>query len=236
MKLLRDDKYAVERAVIADALAHENARVVADDERAVAIRLGNWFKCVFADISDFHEYAEKYGLYGNVCLLGAPDNAIDIVGAEQCGACYTYAYLDPMPPLPELPRGVEIKRLASSLAGVVFAAYHNRGGGYTEARIAEIMRGKGVFGAIENGKLVGFIGRHSDGSMGMLEVFEQNRGKGIATALEKFLMTYVMTYGRTPFCDVYTDNSASIRLQDKLGLTPSRGRTFWCEVKSDRVH
>ena len=161
-----------------------------------------------------------------MCMLGAPEGLAP-------DPCFTYAYLEPMPPLSTLPSGVEIKRHSPSLAETVLNAYHNPGGGYTVERIAAIMRDKGVFGAIANGKLAGFIGRHRDGSMGMLEVFEPYRRRGIAIALEKFLITYVMTFGRTPFCDVYCDNPASIALQGKLGLRKGCGYTYWRSTDKD---
>ena len=220
MKLFSDSKYTVERAALEDAVKHENATVVIDEPNAAVISMGKWYKCVFADARDYTCFGDKYGIKGDVCLLGAPDGIAD-------NPCITYAYLNAMPPLPQPIRGVEIKRLAPSLAGVVLDAYHNPGGGYTVERIADIMRSKGVFGAIADGKLAGFIGRHSDGSMGMLEVFEKFRRRGIAAELEKFLITYVMTFGRVPLCDVYTDNPASMALQSKLGLTKGCGYTYW---------
>lgn len=220
MKLLSDGKYAVERAVLEDAVNNENAEVVIDEPTAAVVSMGKWYKCVFADECDYTRYTQKYGIRGDVCLIGAPQGLAE-------NSCFTYAYLSPMPPLPDIISGVEIKRLAPSLASTVLDAYHNPGGGYTVERIAEIMRSKGIFGAIAGGKLAGFIGRHSDGSMGMLEVFEPFRRRGIAAALEKFLITYVMTFGRTPVCDVYTDNPASMALQQKLGMTCGIGYTYW---------
>ena len=209
-----------------DAVKYENANVVIDEPNAAVIKTGNWYKCVFGSERDYFEYEKKYGIVGNVCMLGAPQGVAK-------NPCFTYAYLNPMPPLSELPSGVEIKRLAPSLAETVLNAYHNPGGGYTVERIAAVMRDKGIFGAIANGKLAGFIGRHGDGSMGMLEVFEPYRRRGIAIALEKFLITYVMTFGRTPVCDVYCDNPASISLQGKLGLQKGCGYTYWRSEDKD---
>lgn len=225
MKLLNSDKYIVERAVIEDTLRFENAEVIIDEDDASVIRSGSWYKCVFKDERDYIDYEDKFGIKGNVCLFGAPKLNRD--------GCFTYAYLNPMPPLPEQVSGVEIKRLAPSLAGTVLAAYHNGESGYTLESMERIMRDRGVFGAIADGKLAGFIGRHGDGSMGMLEVFEPFRRRGIAAMLEKFLMTYVMTFGRTPKCDVYTDNAASMALQSKLGLTKGCGYTYWIDEDED---
>ena len=228
MKLLDRPEYNVERVTFEDVINFEGATPVIHDERAAIVRVGRWSMCAFASLFDFRSYADEDDLYGNGCLIGAPLDAPKQLGFE-CIPCISYAYLKPMPPEVMLPRGVEIKRLAPSLAETVVNAYTNRGGGYDKERMAEIMRSKGVFGAIADGKLAGFIGRHGDGSMGMLEVFDGFKHKGIGSALERFLINYVMTFGRTPVCDVYTDNAASIALQNKLGLTPSQGYAFWFE-------
>ena len=232
MKLLDNSTYAVERAVLNDVIKFENGRMVVHDDKCAVVRVGNWHKCVFADITDFNGYADKYGLYGNVCFLGASETADKALGFES-SPCVTFAYLGAMPPQTELPRGVEIKRLAPSLAQTVVDAYHNPGGGYTVEHMAKVMREKGVFGAIADGKLAGFIGRHGDGSMGMLEVFDGFRKRGIGGALERFLINFVMTFGRTPFCDVYTDNAASMQMQKAVGLTPGCGYTFWTEIAGE---
>ncbi|MCH5155461.1 MAG: GNAT family N-acetyltransferase [Clostridiales bacterium] len=221
MKLPESEKYAVLRAVIEDAVKFENASVIIDEPHAAVISMGKWYKCVFADERDYTCFREKYGLKGDVCLLGAPKDIYD-------NPCYTYAYLNAMPPLSDT-GGVEIKRLAPSLAQTVLDAYHNGESGYTLEHMESLMREKGVFGAMADGKLAGFIGRHGDGSMGMLEVFPAFRRRGIAAMLEKFLITYVMTFGRVPKCDVYTDNVASMALQGKLGLTKGYGYTYWVD-------
>lgn len=226
MKLFENGKFAIERAVMEDGLRFENAKVVIDEPNAAVIDMGRWCKCVFADERDYSCFTQKYGISGDVCLIGAPEGLAE-------DPCYTHAYLHPMPPVPQPISGMEIKRLAPSLAEVVLSAYHNPGGGYTVERIATIMRDKGVFGAIVGGKLAGFIGRHGDGNMGMLEVFEQYRRRGIAAELEKFLITYVMTFGRVPICDVYADNPASMALQSKLGLTKGIGCTYWISADKE---
>ena len=42
-----------------------------------------------------------------------------------------------------------------------------------------------IFGAFVDGELAGFIGRHDEGSVGMLFVFPQFRRLGVAEALER---------------------------------------------------
>ena len=229
-KITNNKDFAVESAVLKDAVAFEGGVMLFDDERGAAVRINDWHKCVFKDVRDFYEYADKYGLYGHVCLMGAPETATKTLNFS-ADPCKTYAYFNPMPPELNAPDGVEFKRLATTLAGTVLERYHNPGGGYTVEKMSVVMREKGVFGAISGGALAGFIGRHSDGSMGMLEVFEGFWHRGIGSALERFLINYVMTFGRVPYCDVFTDNAVSMNLQRGLGLTESSGYTFWGEIK-----
>ncbi len=83
--------------------------------------------------------------------------------------------------------------------------------------IDRIERGD-LFAGYHDGQLCGFIGFHSDGSMGMLEVFSEFRRLHIGFALEQNLINVALDRGWTPYCHIYADNLPSIRLQEKLGL------------------
>lgn len=223
--LLENPELKVEAAVIDDVVRFEHARVIAHDEHAAIVKAGETYKCVFDDIDRAREYIARFGIRGKACLLNMPADAPAILGLD-AAACKTFAYLAPMPPLPD--GSVAIKRLAPSLAETVREAYVKHGAaGYTVEQVAALMRDKGIFGAIVGGKLAGFVGRHADGNIGMLEVFEPFRRRGLGRALAEFMIAYVMTFGRTPICDVFTDNAASLSMQDKLGMTAARGLTFW---------
>lgn len=218
----------VESAVINDVVRFENASVIVHDARAAIVKAGATHKCVFDCVDTAREYIERFGIKGKVCLLDMPIDAPRLFGM-QAAACKTFAYLASMPPLPD--GTVTVKRLAPSLAQTVRDAYVKHGAaGYTVEQVAALMRDKGVFGAIVGGKLAGFVGRHDDGNMGMLEVFEPFRRRGIGIALAQFMIAYVMTFGRTPICDVFTDNAASLAMQTKLGMTAAHGYTFWGEI------
>lgn len=222
------ERFYVEGALIKDVLAHEGGEVLLCDETAAVVRTSGWTKCLFKSPDLFEPYCKKLGVTGRVSVLGVPLDFASSRGLK-AKACKTLVYLRSMPPLPDLPRGVEIKRLAHTLAPTVADIYRRNGGSYTDEEMDEVMRNKGVFGAISGGALAGFIGRHADGAMGMLEVDPAFRRKGIGECLEKFIIGYVMTCGRTPFCDVVLGNDASFALQEKLGLTPSEFYTFWID-------
>ena len=96
-----------------------------------------------------------------------------------------------------------------------------------EDYLAERLQAGSMYGAFDGEKLMGFIGMHSDGSMGMLYVEEHYRQRKIAISLESFLINRQLEWGFTPYCHVGTDNTASKALQEKLGLYASTEVVVW---------
>lgn len=227
MKLLDNPKLAVERAALDDMVKYENGEYIVNNERAAIVRKDDWHKCVFDSASSCREYIEKLGLKGDVCAMNLPVDAADILG-HGSGEYKTFAYLQPMPPT--LKSGITIKRLAPTLSQLVFDRYDNATAHYDAKHVEMLMREKGMFGAIVDGALAGFIGMHEDGNMGLLAVSEKFRRRGIGEQLEAFLISYIMTFGRVPLCDVAVDNTPSLELQKKLGLTASDKYTFWFNI------
>jgi tRNA (guanine37-N1)-methyltransferase len=77
---------------------------------------------------------------------------------------------------------------------------------------------------------VGFIGKHAEGSMGLLEVLPENRRQGLARTLESFLIDRELREGNLPYCQVFRDNAASLALQKKLGLQLAEGLVIWLRM------
>ena len=67
--------------------------------------------------------------------------------------------------------------------------------------------------------LVGFIGLHLEGSIGLLYILEEYKGNGYGTELEMFLVNHLLFKNKIPFGQVETENNHSIFLQKKLGFT-----------------
>ena len=87
-----------------------------------------------------------------------------------------------------------------------------------------------VFGGFDaTGELVGFVGEHDEGSIGMLEVLPAHRRRGYAQALESFMINRHLAQGHTPYCQVEMANAASHALQAKLGFTRLPGVQCWIE-------
>ena len=84
-----------------------------------------------------------------------------------------------------------------------------------------------MFGAFLNGEMVGFIGVHEEGSIGLLEVIPEYRNMGVGSSLESFMINLHMQNDWTPFCNIFEDNKISLRLQRKLGLEITEEHLYW---------
>lgn len=82
---------------------------------------------------------------------------------------------------------------------------------------------------IENGstRLVGYIGFHEEGSIGMLEVFPEYQRRGIGMALETYIMNLTLERGWIPYGQIIVGNDNSMLLQKKMGLCVSKEQLFW---------
>lgn len=86
--------------------------------------------------------------------------------------------LQPENPLP-VSKEIEIRQLDISYTEEILAHYHLG----SEEYIKERLLNGCMFGAFVEGKMAGFIGTHIEGSIGMLEVYEEYRRRGIAESL-----------------------------------------------------
>lgn len=123
-------------------------------------------------------------------------------------------------------RETEIRKLDISWLPTISAHYHLGSEEYVKERLSS----GAVFGAFVEGNLAGFIGEHIEGSLGMLEVFEEYRRKGIAVELESYMINLHLSRGHLPYGDVIVGNEASLKLQRKLGLKVSREVYCWVIV------
>ena len=139
--------------------------------------------------------------------------------------CYNHLYRRREPPAYSLPQGAAIRPLTAADLPAVQAHYRAVSDpAYLKERLEA-----GMFGVTIEGVLAGFIGTHTERSMGMLEVFSPYRRMGLAYALEAYLIARLMEQGRMAFCQVVTDNLPSLRLQQKLGLAAGNQPVTWLE-------
>lgn len=120
--------------------------------------------------------------------------------------------------------GIEIRRLSQRQLAAVNAVYHTvDDDDYVRGRIEK----GAMYGAFYGDELAGFIGVHSEGSIGMLEVLPQYRRRGIAAALETYLFNLFIERGMTPYGQVVVGNEVSCGLQRRLGLCTAKETVFW---------
>lgn len=82
-------------------------------------------------------------------------------------------------------------------------------------------------GMDREGHFVGFVGLHPEHAMGLLNIFPEYRRRGYAEELYSHLINMQLADGAIPFCQVFTGNSASICLQNKLGFRHAEHALNW---------
>ena len=74
---------------------------------------------------------------------------------------------------------------------------------------------------------MGFIGRHPEGSMGLLLVLPEYRRRGYGAELESFMIEKILGEGRIPYAHIIEDNFNSLSLQRKLGCEAAEEKVYW---------
>ena len=123
-------------------------------------------------------------------------------------------------PEPEI-NGIEFRPLTLDQLAFVTENYDSDER-YIKSRIED-----GMLGAFDGEKCVGFIGRHGDGSVGLLKVLPAYRRRGIGEALETRMVNRVLDEGRVPYDHVVIGNDASMSLQRKLGMEFAKNMVVW---------
>lgn len=137
------------------------------------------------------------------------------------GASYQAAYLGGPCPIPGSP--LAVRPLTVDDLPQVSENYTLEGEDYLRSLLE---RGQ-LFGGFLEDTMVGFAGRHAEGSIGLLEVLPPYRRRGFATVLERYMINQELALGHTPFGQVVTGNAPSLALQRSIGMTLSKGTLCW---------
>ncbi len=140
---------------------------------------------------------------------------------ESC-PCTQWVYSKNEPPF--VPN-CDIRLLTEEYAEEAATHYHlvENSLSYIRSRIAAGQ----MWGLFDGGKLAGFIGTHTEGAMGMLEIFPEYRRRGYGYALEAYLVAWHLHRGWIPYCHVVEGNDSSVHLQKKLGLELCNLPALW---------
>ncbi|MCQ4863581.1 GNAT family N-acetyltransferase [Pseudoflavonifractor phocaeensis] len=144
-------------------------------------------------------------------------------GFDRADFCVQSAWMEETPPdLPDFDG--ELRFLGPEWAETVYHAYSHAFGG------VEYIRGaieRGMLGLFADGALAGFVGFHDEGTIGMLEILPPYRRRGYGEVLLRAAVSLAMEQGKYPFGQIFDDNTASLALQKKVGMTVSEERLFW---------
>lgn len=150
---------------------------------------------------------------------GLRDYLVDRCGYGNEEGCFSYSWWAGPMSVPQC----DSRILDVSYIDTIESVYKLAG---REELLSDLSSGM-VTGLFEDGLLVGFIGFHPEGSMGMLHVFEEHRKKGYGELLEKIDINRALDMGIVPYCHVFFSNKASRSLQEKLGLGRGERPVWW---------
>lgn len=119
----------------------------------------------------------------------------------------------------------DIRALTLSELDIAYAHYHPEDDNRAYLR-ARIEAGR-MWGIYVGNVLAGFIGTHSEGSMGILEIFPEYRRRGYGAQMERFLIGELLSLGQIPYGHVVDGNTASLGLQASLGMERCQLPAIW---------
>ena len=159
------------------------------------------------------------------CLLMVSDHALGITAFERYGfsekiECYQVAYYGEKP---SVDGRLTVRTADEHDLPMLTENY----GMVSPEELEKLVGRKSVLLGYDGERLIGFIGEHLEGSMGLLYVFPEYRRRGFGAALQKHLMARTMEKGYVPFGQVEKGNLGSLELQKKLGMTQSDNLIVW---------
>ena len=162
---------------------------------------------------------------GEFGLLMTSDHALGAAAFGRYGfteklECYQVAYYGDKP---EVDGALTVRTAGEEDLPTLTEVYHL----ISPEELRLVVKRRSILLGYFKGRLVGFIGEHLEGSMGILYVFPEYRRHGFGSALQKHLIAKTMEEGFIPFCQVEKDNRSSLDLQKKLGMTVSDNLIVW---------
>lgn len=167
------------------------------------------------------EYEADLIIYGEV-LKEALQQQTQYEGGEPF---YYAVYMKTIPQTIEM-EGISYKKLDQTHLSWVIHHYSFKECAnemYISQRIKE-----GMLGAFIEEELVGFVGTHDSGSIGMLEVLPEFRKHGIGLNLVNRMIKQRLAQGKIPFAELFEHNQISMKLVRKAEMQLSGNTAIWC--------
>lgn len=126
-----------------------------------------------------------------------------------------------------LPAGFSVRKLIPDEETIKFVAatYSLH---YDEAAVREVIANLGMYGVFSGEKIAAYIGRHEEGSVGLLEVMPEFRRRGLGNFLVRYAAARVADEGKIAYAQIVEGNAGSLSLHEKMGIYPSQKKVFWC--------
>ena len=202
-------------------LGQDECRISYEGPEGIIIMLGDDFMSV-ASFGDWHGILPHIDASCPLICVhdeGLRDYLMENDGYENKEGCYSYSWWGSSFDIDDH----DIRILGPEYLESITSVYAID----SEDSIRELLRKGRISGLFIEGKLAGFVGFHSEGSMGMLQVFDEYRKHGYGELLEKHDINWALSENRIPYCHVFFSNQASINLQNKLGLVCGEKPIWW---------
>ena len=140
-------------------------------------------------------------------------------------ACYQILYRQPFGV--QIPEDTIVKELPPTDENIDFvtATYTL---GFAREDIKRLMQDFTFFATYTGGELSGYIGRHDEGSIGLLEIMPKFRRKGLGAFLVDYSVKTLNERGDIAYCNIETSNEKSLNMHLKMNFKPSNKLVYWC--------
>ncbi len=187
------------------------------DASAAAIRVCGCIGMVAADAAHTVAFLEEMGGLPLLTVHGRVQAEAWARLHPEMGRmpCHQAVYFHRAITVPKV-TGITLRPLTAanvSWVEAMYGRYHD-----PEEIAPAIARGE-MLGAFAGDMLAGFVGMHEEGGIGMLQVAEDFRRRGIGAMLEAEMVRRELARGHLPFCQITEGNGASLALQRALGMT-----------------
>ena len=100
--------------------------------------------------------------------------------------------------------------------------------GFSREEIKRLMTEFTFYASFTNGEISGYIGRHDEGSIGILEIMPKFRRCGLGAFLVDYSVKQLLEKGEIAYCNIEIANENSLKMHQKMGFYPSEKLVFWC--------
>lgn len=218
---------SLENLNIKRVLERGTGKIIYQDDKSIFIldEVSKAYMLACDDTTDGMNILEKYGTI-DITLFFTSNKELGNKGFVKYGfdekiECYQMA--DLKQEVPEHSGDLAFREATMDDYPFISAEYDR----LSEEELKEVISRHNIILGYTDEGIVGFIGEHLEGSIGLLYILPKFRRRGYASELEKEMSRRTLAKGFIPFGQVEVDNEASIKLQESMGLTKSENTVMW---------